>query len=141
MLKTNHIEINEAYNQLYLRPLNEIRFQGYICQNIELTEHGLAYIKITDSILNQYGVDAATPGNMINDLNYVDEIIVWVIFTEDVKNDNIRVSIRSRGPVINDLASNYNGGGHIYASGARITKFEEADKMIKELDDLCDAYS
>ena len=32
----------------------------------------------------------------------------------------IKVNIRSRGPVINEIAMKYNGGGHKLASGARI---------------------
>ena len=32
------------------------------------------------------------------------------------------------------------GGGHKYASGARITSLEEVDLFIKELDELCEEY-
>ena len=35
------------------------------------------------------------------DLKYVNEILVWVFFSEDKKMDVIKANIRSRGPVIN----------------------------------------
>ena len=85
-------------------------------------------------------VDAAAPGNMINNFNYINEVLVWTFFTEDVKNENIRVSVRSRGPVINTLLVNYNGGGHKFASGARIKTMEESNDIIKDLDKLCKEY-
>ena len=41
---------------------------------------------------------------MINDLKFVNEIIVWVFLTEDIKSNLIRANIRSVGPYINDVA-------------------------------------
>ena len=115
LLEETNIDFTSLYAPLYMRPLAEIRFQGYIYQNMEITENGLAYIKITDDLLKEYGVDSASAGNMINDLKFVNEIITWAFFTEDKKSNLIRVNIRSRGPYINELASKYNGGGHKYA--------------------------
>ena len=52
----------------------------------------------------------------------------------------VRVSIRSRGPVINTLAMQYNGGGHKFASGAKLKNLDDADPLIKDLDKLCEKY-
>ena len=96
-------------------------------------------VQILD-LLEQYGVDAAAPGNMIGNFNYIDGVYVWLFVTEDVKNGNFRVSIRSRGPIINTTAEKYNGGGHKFASGAKLYNILDADKLIKDLDDLCGKY-
>lgn len=134
LLEETNIDFTSLYAPLYMRPLAEIRFQGYIYQNMEITENGLAYIKITDDLLKEYGVDSASAGNMINDLKFVNEIITWAFFTEDKKSNLIRVNIRSRGPYINEIASKYNGGGHKYASGARLTSPKQIDDLIEDLD-------
>ena len=68
--------INEIYQKLYLRPLSEVRFEGYIAQNMIVTENGVGYIKITDDIINKYKVDSAAAGNMINNFNFISEILV-----------------------------------------------------------------
>ena len=60
--------------------------------------------------------------------------------TEDIKNSLIKISIRSRGPIINKVAEKYNGGGHALASGAKVPSFEEVDMLIKDLDLLCSKY-
>ena len=140
LISQYHLNINKLYEPLYLRPLEEIRLEGYIACNMEVTENGVGYIKITDKILNEYKTDAAAPGNMIGNFNYIDKIYVWIFITEDVKNENYRISIRSRGPIINKVAEKYHGGGHNYASGARITDINEADLLIKELDDSVRKY-
>ena len=64
LMKKTGLEINGLYDNLYMRPLKEIKFQGYISNNFTVTENGLAYIKVTNDILKKYDVDAATAGNM-----------------------------------------------------------------------------
>ena len=60
--------------------------------------------------------------------------------TEDVKNEMIRVSIRSRGPEINKVAEKYHGGGHKMASGVKLKTFDEAMLIVKDLDKVCKKY-
>lgn len=131
------IDITELYTLLYLRPLKEVKFGGYVASHLEVTENKVAYIKLTDEILHEYNVDPATAGNMVNNFNYIEDVLVWAVFSEDKANNTIRGSIRSRGPIINEAAAKFGGGGHIYASGVRLKNFEEADLLVKELEKVC----
>lgn len=140
LVKETNIDFTSLYKVLYHRPMAEIRFEGYIYQNLTLTENGVAYIKLTDKIMKEYGVDSAAAGNMINDLKFVNEIIVWVFLSEDIKSNLIRANIRSVGPHVNDTATLFGGGGHKYASGAKLKTWEDADKLIKALDELTNEY-
>ena len=133
-------DLSKCYQKLYLRPLNEVRLEGYISLNMTVTENGLGYIPITDAIIQKYGVDSASAGNMINNFNFIKEVLVWVTMTEDVKNDQIRISIRSRGPVINQVAEKYHGGGHKFASGVRVKTMEEAMKIIDDFEQVFIEY-
>ena len=85
-------------------------------------------------------MDASTSGNMVNEFNYIEGVYAWAIFTVDKNNENIRGSIRSRGPIINEIASKHGGGGHIFASGVRLHTFEEVDDLVKDLDAVCKQY-
>ncbi|CCZ57368.1 putative uncharacterized protein [Clostridium sp. CAG:762] len=140
MIKETKINFTSLYESLYCKPLNEVKLQGYIYQNMTVTENGVAYIKITDTLIKEFGIDSASAGNMINNLNYVNEILVWIFLSEDVKSNVIRANIRSRGPVINEVASRYGGGGHKFASGARLADWDLADKLISSLDELTKKY-
>lgn len=139
-LKEYPFSIKEVYEQMYLRPLSEVRFEGYLAQNLTITDNGVAYIIITDDIINKFKVDSAAAGNMINNFNFISEILIWVTITEDIKNENIRISIRSRGPSINKVAEAHNGGGHKFASGVRTTTLEEAKLIVSELDAVSCEY-
>ena len=140
LLEETNIDFTSLYKVLYQRPISEIRFEGYIYQNLILTKNGVAYIKITDRKLKEFGVDSAAAGNMINDLKFVNEIIVWVFLTEDIKSNLIRANIRSVGPYINDVATKFGGGGHKYASGVKLKTWDDSDKLINELDELVKNY-
>ena len=141
LLNMSNINFTNLYSSLYSRPLSEVKLQGYIYQNLELTKNNVAYIKLTDDILKKHEVDSAAAGNMINDLKYVNEILVWVFFSEDTKMNIIKANIRSRGPIINEVAAKYGGGGHKYASGARLQSWTDADNLIKDLDEITSTYS
>ena len=140
-LEKYNFELSEVYKKLYLRPMNEVRLEGYIALNMNVTENGLGYIQITNEVLNQLEVDSASAGNMINNFNFIKEVLVWATITEDVKNDQIRVSIRSRGPEINEVAERFNGGGHKFASGAKLKSFDDAMQLMKELDECLIEYN
>lgn len=139
-LEKYKFDIKELYQNMYLRPLNEVRLEGYIAENMIVTDNGVGYIDITNEIINKYKVDSAAAGNMINNFNFIQEVLVWATITEDVKSGLIRISIRSRGPVINKVAEKHNGGGHKMASGARVETFEEAHQIMHELDKVAKQY-
>lgn len=140
LIEDTNIDFTKLYKNLYMRSLKEIKFKGYIQDNMVVTDNGFAYIKINEDILNKYNVDSATAGNMVNDFNFINEVKAWGLFSVDKVQNNIRGSIRSRGPIINEVVSNYNGGGHKFACGVRLKDFEETDKLINELDNVCKNY-
>ena len=140
LLEKTDIDITKIYNELYLRPYKEIKFQGYMSQNYQITENKVGYLIIHDETLKEFNVDAATPGNMINSFNHINEMLVWVTATEDKDLGSYRISIRSRGPIINEVAANHGGGGHMFASGTRLKTEDEIMKLIKDLDEVSKNY-
>jgi len=140
LLKQSEIDFTSLYDKLYTRPFIEHKFIAYITNNLVIDENKLGYIKISDDTLKEYNVDIATPSNLINSYNFIEELLVWIFITEDIKNKQYKISIRSRGPIINEIASHYNGGGHKFACGARLQKMEDVDNLIKDLSDACKKY-
>lgn len=140
LLKQSKIDFTSLYDILYTRPFSEYKFIAYITNNLVIDENKMGYIKISDEELKQFNVDVATPSNLINNYNFIEELLVWIFITEDVKNSQYKISMRSRGPIINKIANNYNGGGHKFACGARLQSMEDVDKLIKDLSAACKEY-
>lgn len=134
------LDTSKMYYNLYKRPINEFKLQGYMASNMKVTKNGVGYIKITSDIMDKFNLDSASSGDAINEFNNVIDFVVWISAIEDKKNNNIRVSIRSRGPEINKVAEKYHGGGHPLASGTRLLDFKEVDSLIEDLDKVCEKY-
>lgn len=137
LLNDYKFELMPLYNNLYERGICERRFESYLINNITITENGFGYIKITNDVIKKYEVDSSTASNMVNDLNFIKELKVWAFSSYDEKAEIFKINIRSRGIVINEVAEHFNGGGHKFASGARLKTEEEVDALFKALDEKC----
>lgn len=140
LIKNSKIDISSVYPRLYLRPLNEVKFQAYITEHLKVTASGFASLKIDKKIIEKYKVDAGTASNLVNNFNNIKEILCWALVSYDEKLQLHKINIRSRGPAINEVASKFNGGGHAHASGARLKNQKDIDKLFKELDKVCKEY-
>ena len=140
LIKKYKLDVESLYRKLYARPLSEIRLMGHIASSLKVDKYGFAHVEIDEDIIKSLGADLASVSNMINDFNNINEIIVWAFVSRDEKNNKYKVNIRSRGPVINDIASKYNGGGHKYASGVRNESKEAIEQLLKDLSNCCKDY-
>ena len=140
LIEKSQIDFTNLYPYLYERPLQEIKFHGYLSENLNVSENGFAYIIITPEILKEYGVDPATPSNMINDFSNIRDVYVWTFVTYDEKNEVYKVNIRSKGPVINETAAMYGGGGHKFASGVRTRNKDDIQPLLDSLEEVCHKY-
>ena len=140
LIENYNLDINNLYGNLYTRPLNEVRFQSYITLNMTITPNNFGYIKLDKKIMDEYNVDSSAASNMVNNFNFINELLCWAFASYDEKNEIYKINIRSRGPIINEVAAKYNGGGHIFASGARIKELSDVDKLFKELDNVTKEY-
>ena len=126
------------YDKLYNTTAEVVHLQGYILQNFKHHPSGVAYISITKEMLEKFNVTPADASQLVSLLGNIENVLAWVFFVEE-KNE-IRVRLRSRGPIINTIAAKYNGGGHPLASGATIYSWDETEAIIKDLEEACLQY-
>ncbi|MDX8046706.1 bifunctional oligoribonuclease/PAP phosphatase NrnA [Gracilibacillus sp. S3-1-1] len=123
------------YEEMYKTSLNIARLKGYILQNIRVSPQGVSYVKLTKEVMDQFDVKPSETGAVVGVLGDVEGIKAWAIFVEE--ETVIRVRIRSKGPVINQVAAKYEGGGHPLASGAKIHQWEDVENVIADLEEVC----
>ena len=133
------IDVNELNRNLYKKPVNVLKAQAYVLNNFEVTEHGVAYFKMSKEMQKEFELTTGTRSLLVDVLANIEKILVRVCFFEQDK-DQIRANIRSEGPIINQIAERYDGGGHPKASGAMLTKWESTDDLIEELDLVCQYF-
>lgn len=140
LVKKYKLNLQDIYASIYSRPMSEVRLMGYIGSNLKVTRNKFAYIILENDIVSSFNADVSSASNMVNEFNNIEDFIVWMFVTKDIKNDIFKVNIRSRGPIINEVASKYNGGGHKFSSGARVKTMDDLDDLINDLDILCKEY-
>ena len=121
----------------FIETEDAMHLRGYCLSSFNKTKNGVAYLYLDKKIQEKYNVSYEEASNMVNTLSTIKGSPMWVLFIE--KEDVIRVRLRSRGPIVNELAEKYEGGGHKLASGATLHSkndinsfLEEADKVIKD---------
>ncbi|SEM37828.1 phosphoesterase RecJ domain-containing protein [Mesobacillus persicus] len=125
----------ELFNEMYDLDINVVKLKGYILQNFELLANGAASVTMKKELLAEYDVKPSDASLLVSELGSIKGIKAWVFFIEE--EDQIRVRLRSKGPIINVLARKYNGGGHPLASGASVYSWDEAQNVVKDLIELC----
>lgn len=126
------------YDEMYKTKYNAAKLSGYVLQNFKLSSSGAASMILTKEILEQFEVSASEASQLVGMLGNIEGLRAWVFFVEEA--DQIRVRLRSKGPVINELAKKYRGGGHPLASGASVTSWEEADQVLSDLENICRSF-
>ncbi|MEY9970312.1 phosphoesterase RecJ-like protein [Lysinibacillus sp. RC46] len=137
-LITYNFDRNQIFDGMYEMEQKLLNLQGYIYQNFKMDEYGAAHIKLTKELLAEFNVVPSEASLLVGCLGSVKGICAWVVFIEEA--DQIRVRLRSKGPIINTLAKEFNGGGHPLASGATAYTWEEAEHVITRLQEICKAY-
>jgi len=133
------INVNELNRNLYKKPMNVVKAQAYVLNNFEVTKHGVAYFKMSKETQKEFGLTTGTRSLLVDVLANIEDVLVRVCFFEQDK-DQIRANIRSEGPVINQIAERYDGGGHPKASGAMLSRWEVVEDLITELDLVCQYF-
>ncbi|MGL5915540.1 MAG: DHH family phosphoesterase [Culicoidibacterales bacterium] len=134
------LDLREFYQTAYKRTISDVQFSGYLTQSLQVTPNGCGYVKITQAELNRFGVSRSKASSMVNMLANIEGIYTWAFFTEDSENQNVRCSLRSRGPIVNEIAQQFDGGGHPLASGARVANWNEIQQVLDLLDAACFTY-
>ncbi|VEF47329.1 phosphoesterase RecJ domain-containing protein [Bacillus freudenreichii] len=123
------------YNEMYELAPNVIKLQGYVLEHFIMNEDGAAVVSIRKGTLEEYGLLPSEASQLVSSLGMVKGIKAWAFFIEE--DDQIRVRLRSKGPVINTIAMKYGGGGHPLAAGASVYSWEETKEVIEDVEAVC----
>lgn len=123
---------NAELNKMSEKDPRLMPFQGYVLQNFELFEDGYCQVRITKDVLEQFNIKSNEASQFVNTIADIRGLKIWMFGVDE--GDQIRCRLRSKGQfVINDVASDFGGGGHPNASGVSVYSWEEFDLLAKAL--------
>lgn len=125
----SHTELNNKMNEI--EP-HTSKLMGYALKNFELSADGLGHIILTQDSLKALGNEDSDTHPIVPFLGKISGVEVWAVFVEQPEG-TYRCRLRSKGPIINTIASNHGGGGHPLASGAHAKDAKEIQDILNEL--------
>ncbi len=132
------VDLGYVDNNLSVETVETLKLRGYCLTHFETTPNGFAYLRMTREIINEFKVSDEDAAAQVSAISTIEGHPVWAMFIE--YPNEIRIRLRSRGPVINTLAEEYNGGGHPKAAGGRLEKWDELPEFAKKADLLVKEY-
>ena len=136
---TSELLVHLLNRNMYQTELVALQLQGYVLQHIQLTEAGVGYVVLTQDTLATFDATVEQASLLVNSFAGLKGLKAWALFLETDKE--VRVRLRSKGPVINEVAKEFNGGGHPMASGATIKDLTEVDKVVSRLNEVAEAFT
>ena len=132
------ISLNEIYAKMYVKQIDDLAVTAYILNNYKISPKGVAYYVLDSKVQKDLKITTERGKENVNLFSNITGINIWCSITqdEDPKEPCWRISIRSRDYVINGVATEFGGGGHAQASGAKIATLDELPKFIAALDAL-----
>jgi phosphoesterase RecJ-like protein len=110
---------NEVY-QSY--PLSRVRLLRHVFNHFRLThDDQIAYFWLKKADFARTGAGPDDAEGLIDHIRAIEPVVVACVF-EEIEPDLTRISLRSKSEKVNvnDIASQFGGGGHPAAAGARI---------------------
>ncbi len=132
------IVIKDIYANMYVKQIDDLAVTAYILNNYKISPKGVAYYVLDSKVQKDLKITTERGKENVNLFSNITGINIWCSITQDddPKEPCWRISIRSRDYVINGVATEFGGGGHAQASGAKITTLAELPKFIDALDAL-----
>jgi phosphoesterase RecJ-like protein len=125
----------EIYSQIYEQnSLSQVRLKGHVIDSIKTEADGqIAYYGLDQNTLKAYGVKASELDRFASLGQEIGGVRV-VIFCMERSKGRVKISLRSDGTVaVNQIAAEYNGGGHPSAAGA-IVEGKLGEVMIETVE-------
>lgn len=127
------INLEKLYANLYLKDYETFKLQSEVYKKMKISSNGVAYVYIDKKMQEKHNLTSQEASLMVGALDSIKGSLIWLAFIDN-PDGSIRVRLRSRFLDINDIASNYNGGGHGRASGATVYNLSEMKALVKDCD-------
>ncbi len=104
-------------------PVSRARLLRYVYSHFRLThDDQIAYLWLKKADFARSGADSADSEGLIDHIRAIAPVVVACVF-EEMEPSLTRVSLRSKSDRVNvnDIAAQFDGGGHPMAAGARIS--------------------
>lgn len=126
------VDYKSMYNELYRQSSIDLKYRSVIYQNFKF-DGLVTYCLMPKATYLELGLSQNEASGKVNLLSMLDGHPIWAFFTEQ-DDGTIRVELRSNGKYnVQKVATQFNGGGHLAASGCRLENFDRVQEVLDAL--------
>lgn len=109
------------------------KLMGHVLEYFNLSTSGVGHIILSQDLLKEIGLEDKDTNSIVALPGSIEGVEAWGIFVEQPEGF-YRCRLRSKGPVINEIAHEHDGGGHPLASGANAQNLDEIDIILNKFE-------
>ncbi|KRN42417.1 DHH family phosphoesterase [Fructilactobacillus fructivorans] len=134
-----HFSITDVAQTKDAIDVAQARLAAYVYEHLTIDENGAAYVILTNEVIKDLKLGDDSTSSVVPLPGNIGEVVAWAIFVQQ-KEGNYRIRLRSKGPSINELAKEHDGGGHALASGAKASDDDEIKQVVQQLSEVVKQY-
>ncbi|WP_036452606.1 DHH family phosphoesterase [Mycoplasma buteonis] len=123
----------EILRELSKRTFKEIKFAGKVLSEFK-KEGRVLYYEIHQEVLDEYKMNSLEAALFVNELANIEDNSCWALFIQ-LEDGTVRGRLRSNGPLVNEVARKFQGGGHDNAAGITLQSWEQVPTVLAELNE------
>jgi len=129
------INIRKINYELSEKTQAEAKYEGYILSKFKIKKR-VAYIILPKNKHLSYNLTFDEAGSRVGLISSIKNTDFAVYSSYYSEKEFWKISVRSKGIPIDEIAKKYNGGGHERAAGASVKTKKEVKNLIKDLNKL-----
>ncbi len=133
----SHTDLN---NRMLEMSSKEAKLTGYVLEHLTVRASGTAHITLTQEVLDKFGLTDEETHKVVPLPGQISGVLNWGIFVQQ-PDGTFRARLRSKGPIINGIAKEHDGGGHPLASGANAQDEAEIEEILAKFERAAEAFT
>jgi phosphoesterase RecJ-like protein len=129
------IDVTDVYQPLYAKTIQELQFLGYFLTKLQISPKGIVYVVISQTEIQQFALTDDAAANFVGQLSDIKDHPIWFLLYETTDHE-WRIRLRSDSIAIHHVASDFQGGGHPFASGCKLTHLDQLPEFLHALETL-----
>ena len=130
------VDKTSIYDRMYETDIRKMNILKYCLNHYKLTEKGTRYFVFGKEVEDELQMSPSEGNLHINVFRNIKGVRCVCSVTEDVANQEFRVSLRSGHIKVSPAAQKFGGGGHDYAAGCKLKDLSQLPELIKACDEL-----
>ncbi|WP_027121371.1 DHH family phosphoesterase [Mycoplasma leonicaptivi] len=131
LMEKGNFHPQSILKELSKRTMSDLKISGRILSGFK-KEGRVLYYEIKEDFLKEFNINSLQAANYVNELANIDDNSCWALFIQ-MEDGKVRGRLRSNGPLVNNVARLFNGGGHDNAAGITLNSFDQVPEVIKAL--------